>query len=396
MTLGEVYERFGVRRLINAKGPATRLSGAPMRPEVAAAMAEAAQACVDIAALQAAAGEVIARYTGAEAGIVTSGASAALLVGAAACVTGLDLAAMARLPDLAGLKGEAVMARSQRNQYDHAIRAVGLRIVEVGLPDRVAGAGVRDTEAWEVAAAISDRTALIHYVAQPWSRPSLEEVVEIARAAQVPVLVDAAAQLPPKANLRRFVDAGADLVAFSGGKVIGGPQASGILCGRKDLVAAAALQMLDMDYPDGSQALPPELIDPSLLPGLPPHGIGRSCKVGKEQIIGLLTALELFVSEDEAAQLGLWASLLGEIRGDLAGLPGVHLALRDGGGVPVLALAFADHERAREVLLELARGDPAVHLEAAELDTGRLLIDPVCLDAADAAPLVSRLWQVCA
>lgn len=395
MTRGQVYERFGVRPLINARGPATRLSGAPVRPEVAVAMAEAAQVCVDMAALQAAASEAIARYTGAEAGIVTAGASAAMLLGAAACVTGLDPAAMARLPDLVGLKDEAVMARSQRNQYDHAIRAVGLRIVEAGLPDRVAGAGVRDTEAWEMAAAIGPRTALVVHVAQPWSRPSLEEVIEVARGHGVPVLVDAAAQLPPKANLRSFVEAGADLVAYSGSKAIGGPAATGILCGRKDLVAAAAWQMLDMDYPEGLFTPSGELLDPSALPGLPAHGIGRSAKVGKEQIIGLLTALELFVGEEEAAQAGLQASLLGEVGGDLAGLPAVRITLREGGGVPVLVLNFAELDRAREVMQELARGDPAVHLDPSELDTGRLLIDPSCLDPEQVAPLVSRLWQVC-
>jgi L-seryl-tRNA(Ser) seleniumtransferase len=162
-----VYERLGVRAIINAKGPATRLSGGPMRPEVAAAMAEAAQACVDIAELQARAGEIIARATGAEAGYVTAGAAAGLLLGTAACVTGLDPGRMSRLPDTTGLKNEVVMVRSQRNFYDHAVRTAGVRIVEVGLPDRYAGAGVRDAEPWEIADAITDRTA----ACRCWSMP---------------------------------------------------------------------------------------------------------------------------------------------------------------------------------------------------------------------------------
>ncbi len=245
--MGTIYERLGVRTIINAKGPATRLSGATLPEPVIAAMAEASRSCVDMAELQAAASAVIAEITGAEAGIVTSGAAAALLLGAAACVTGTDPALMNRLPDVSGMRDEAVVVRSQRNQYDRAVRAVGLRLVEVGIPDRVSGAGVRDAEAWEIADAITARTALVLYVAAPFSRPALPAVVAAAHAAGVPVLVDAAAQLPPASNLTQFVAEGADLVAFSGGKALRGPQGSGILCGRRDLIMAAALQMLDMD-----------------------------------------------------------------------------------------------------------------------------------------------------
>ena len=210
----DVYNELGVRTIINAKGPATRLSGGPMASEVVAAMAEASQACVDIAVLQARASEIIASHTGAEAGLVTSGAAAGLMLGTAACVTGLDIAKMARLPDLMGMKNEVVMVRSQRNLYDHAVRAAGVNIVEVGLPDRYAGAGVRDAEPWEIEAAIGGRTAAVFYVAAPAARPTLDAVVKTAHGLGVPVLVDAAAQLPPVTNLRRFVDEGADLESF--------------------------------------------------------------------------------------------------------------------------------------------------------------------------------------
>ena len=295
-----VYGDLGVRTLINAKGPATRLSGGIMRPEVASAMAEASQTCVDIAELQAAASGIITAATGAEAGYVASGASACLLIGAAACITGLDPGRMARLPDTTGMKDECVMVRSQRNFYDHAIRATGLRIVEVGLPDRYAGAGVRDAEAWEIDDAITERTACVFYVADSQSRPTLPEVTAVAHARGVPVLVDAAAQLPPQDNLRRFIREGADLVAFSGGKALGGPQASGILAGRRDLVMAAALQHLDLDIFWDMWTPPPSLIDKARLKGAPQHGIGRSCKAGKEEIVGLLTALRLFIAEGDA------------------------------------------------------------------------------------------------
>ena len=193
-----------------------------------------------------------------------------------------------------------------RNCYDHAIRAAGLTIVEVGLPDRYAGAGVRDAEAWEIDDAITERTAAVFYVADPQARPPLAEVTRVAHARGVPVIVDAAAQLPPQDNLRRFIAEGADLVAFSGGKAIGGPQASGILAGRRDLIMAAALQHLDLDIFWDMWEPPCPLIDKARLKGAPQHGIGRTCKAGKEEIVGLLTALRLFVAEGDAARHGRW------------------------------------------------------------------------------------------
>ena len=145
----DVYESLGVPTIINAVGPATRLSGSIMAPQVVAAMTAASQHCVDIARLQARASELIAEVTGAEAGYVTSGAAAGLLLGTAACVTGLDPLKMNRLPDTTGMKNEVVMARSQRNFYDHAVRTAGVTLVEVGIADRFSGAGIRDAEAWE-------------------------------------------------------------------------------------------------------------------------------------------------------------------------------------------------------------------------------------------------------
>ena len=240
-----VYEKLGVQTIINASGPATRLSGSIMPPEVAEAMKEASQYCVDIAQLQAGASQYIALVTGAEAGYVTSGAAAGLLLGTAACVTGLDPTKMNRLPDTRGMKNRVIMARSHRNFYDHAVRSTGVELVEVGIADRFSGAGVRDTEPWEIGAAIDAQTAAVCYVAYTHSLPPLREVVEVAHRAGVPVIVDAAGQLPPAANLKRFIAEGADLVAFSGGKAIRGPQSSGILCGRRELIEAAALQHLD-------------------------------------------------------------------------------------------------------------------------------------------------------
>src|SRR5258708_1905750 len=316
-----IYELLGVRTIINGQGPATRLSGGIMPAEVAQAMVEASRHCVDIAELQAAASRTIAEATGAEAGLVTSGAAAGLMLGTAACVTGLDRGKMNRLPDTAGMKDEVIVARSQRNFYDHAVRAAGVRLVEIGIADRFSGAGVRDCEAWEIADAITPQTAAILHVATEWSRPTLAETVGAAHARGVPVLVDAAAQLPPVGNLRRFIAAGADLVVFSGGKALRGPQASGILCGRRDLVAAAALQMLDQDTRPELWLPPADFINRGKLPGAPQHGIGRVCKVGKEEIVGLLTALRLFIEEDPTARRARWTALMDGLAAALAYLP---------------------------------------------------------------------------
>jgi D-glucosaminate-6-phosphate ammonia-lyase len=391
----DIYARFGLEPIINAKGPGTRLSGGIARPEVRAAIADAMAHCVDIVELHARASEVIARHTGAEAGLVTSGAAAGLLLGTAACITGLDPGAMARLPLTVAARGNIVMVRSQRNQYDHALRTTGLEIVEVGLPDRYAGAGCRDAEPWEIADAIGEATKLVHWVADAHSRPPLEAVVEVAHARGVPVLVDAAAQLPPKAALRSFIAAGADLVAFSGGKALGGPQASGILCGRRDLIAAAAMQMLDMDYPAGFFRPPPHFIDAARLAGLPPHGIGRPCKVGKEQVVGLLVALELFVAEEDEARHARWLAAVTAIADRLDDLPAVALEIRRDAAVPTLALSPAGGADAALALYDaLVSGRPAVHLDPGELASGRLVLNPMCLAEEDQERLAGRLREL--
>ena len=381
-------------RIINAAGTLTRLSGGRVRPEAIAAMAEAAAQTYDMAALEAHASGIIAGATGAEAGYVTSGAAAALLLGTAAAIAGLDPAAMERLPDAAGLRNEVIVARPQRNGYDHAVRAAGARLVEVGLPDRGSGAGTRDAEPWEYAAAVTERTAAILYVATPDSRPTLPEVVTVARNAGVPVLVDAAAELPPQANLRRFVAEGADLVAFSGGKAIGGPQASGILAGRRDLVMSAALQHLDMDVQPDLFAPPPALIDVSHLSGLPRHGIGRPCKVGKEAIVGLLAALEAFGAEGAAGPLARGLAG-GEAPAAGMGRPGNATAEIVGaestGAVPKLRLRLGDADAATALLTRLLAHAPPIHADPFDRRAGVIVLSPIALRDADVATVAKAV-----
>ena len=399
--MSDIFERLGVPTIINAHGPSTRLSGGLMRPEVAAAMVEASGRCVDIAELQAAAGKVIANATGAQAGYVTSGAAAGLLLATAAAMAGLDAGAMSRLPDTRGLKNQVIVARSQRNMYDHAVRAAGARLVEVGLPDRVAGAGIRDAEPWEYAAAMTDRTAAVYYVATPESEPTLGDVAEVAHAHGVPVIVDAAAQLPPLANLKRFVTEGADLVVFSGGKAIGGPQASGILPGRHDLIMSAALQHLDMDVDPRTWSPPAGLIDPTLVTGLPHHGIGRPCKVGKEEIAGLVTALGLALKEEaDGSRHARWQRLADDLRDALNGLgwgtvevapdparadlPSVHFAVD----------RVAVDRTADQIALALTRGVPSVHSNPALHKSGILVFGIMCLADDDPGRIAAALQQI--
>jgi L-seryl-tRNA(Ser) seleniumtransferase len=335
-------------------------------------------------ALQAAASRAISAATGAEAGIITAGASAALLLGAAACLARLDPGAMNRLPDTRGIPDEFIAVRSQRNMYDRAIRTAGGRIIEIGIPDRYSGPGVRDAAAWEIAGAITERTAAIYWLAGANSLPPLSEVARVAAARGIPVLVDAAAQLPPRENLRRFLAEGADLVCFSGGKAIGGPQASGILAGRRDLVSSALAQLLDLDLPEAQFQAPPEFAPLAQLRGLPHHGIGRSRKTGKEEIAGLITALQRFVAEDPAERTARWTARL---RAVAAAAPGLPLRLvADGAkpGLPLLEWRPADAAGAEARLRAM---QPAVHLDASRLHLGLLAVNPIGFDDADAALL---------
>ena len=387
-----IYDRFGIRTIINAKGTSTRLSGGLLDPEVTAAMTEAAGYCVDMADLQAGASKVIAEVTGAEAGIVTAGAAAGLLLGTAACMTGLSPGKMSRLPDTRGIKNKVIMVRSQRNFYDHAVRTTGASIVEVGLPDRYAGAGVRDAEPWEIEDAISEDTAAVFYVAGGRAQPPLTEVVRVAHHAGLPVLVDAAGQLPPVANLRRFLAEGADLVAFSGGKAIGGPQGSGILAGKRDLIMAAVLQHLDLDMYWEQWAPPPSLIDKRRLSGEPQHGIGRPCKVGKETVIGLLVALRKFAAETDDSRARRLQPVAQRLYSALAGVDHARIQIT-GGTVPKVEMRLSPDIplRALDFCIELERGDPSIYADASQAAAGIVVFNPTCLREGDAEKIAARV-----
>ena len=384
----DIYTTLGVKRRINAAGTLTRLGGALMEEEVVAAMSAAARASVDIGELQAAASRTISRIRTAEAGIVTTGAAAALTLAAAAAMTRWDIAKMAALPQAEGFPNEIVLPRTHYTSYAHALRASGARLVDIGRNDRGTGAGVRGLEAWEIEAPINPRTAAFAFSAGPGNTPDLETAVAVCRPRGIPVIVDAAAQLPPKSNLQKFLQAGADLVAFSGGKAIGGPQTSGILAGRRDLVGAALVQQLDMDVSPATWS-PPDLIDLEAMKGIPHHGLGRGFKAGKEEIVGLLVALERFAAaDDEAANAALEKRLQRITKGIGERVSLKILSARETGRVPQLYLTLKDP---LEVSRRLQAGEPPVHVSERFAAQGVLIIDLQALRPEDDATLAAAV-----
>jgi L-seryl-tRNA(Ser) seleniumtransferase len=257
---------------------------------------------------------------------------------------------------------------------------------------------VRRAEAWEFEAAFGPQTAGVFYVYDPRSCPPLAEVVARAHARALPVLVDAAGELPPRSNLRDIVAAGADLVAYSGGKGIRGPQGTGILCGRRDLVAAAAVQMLDMDDHYELWDPPVSFIDKRWLGGIPRHGIGRALKVSKEEIVALLTALRLFNSGAYDRELPDMRWRLERIATTLEGLA-VRTRLQDpadGQSPPLLEITVDEAVVGRtavEVCRRLRRGDPPIQVGHALLHEGKLTVNPLCLNHEQATVLARRLRE---
>ncbi|MBI1833090.1 MAG: aminotransferase class V-fold PLP-dependent enzyme [Planctomycetes bacterium] len=390
-----IFQQWGVEPIINVSGSVTRLGGAPMPQAVLDAFCGAATESVPLDELQGAASRVIADATGAEAGIVTCGAAAGLTLGTAAILAGFNLGRMEKLPHTEDFPHEFVVAREHRNGYDHAVRAAGARFVEVGFQEIVAGAGVRRAEAWEYEAALGPMTAGVLHVVDANGAPPLGELVKIAHAYRLPVLVDAAGEVPPRSNLKSIIATGADLVVFSGGKAIRGPQSTGILCGRRDLIGSALLQMLDMDDHFELWAPPAHLIDKTKLAGIPRHGIGRALKVAKEQIAALLTALKLFASGAYDRELADMARLLTQIADALAKSPvRCNLIPSDGQTYPLLEITLIGTKSAFEVCRALRQGKPSVQVGHLKFGQGTLVINPLHLNVERTAALILRLQEV--
>ena len=291
------YRALGVRPLVNARGTVTIVGASRALPEVRQAMDAASREYVQIDELMDAVGRRLAQLTGAEWGIVTSGASAALTVATAGCVTGGDPDKLAQLPELRGMKNEVIVPRYSLTAYAHAVRAVGTRMVEV------------DTRA-ELEAALGPRTAMVMVLASQRSDEgplSLAEIASLAGPRGVPILVDAAADELAVPN--PYLAKGADLVAYSGGKCLRGPQCAGLLLGRRSLVCAAWIN------------------------SAPHHGFGRGFKVGREEIMGMLAAVEAWTRRDHAAEQRTWHAWLEHIVSRLSGVPGVACEIRQPKGL---------------------------------------------------------------
>ncbi len=384
-----IIESLGLRPVINAMGAPSRLGCTVLSAPVRAAMDAAAQHCIPIAEMQERASTVIAEVTGAEAGCVASGAAACLFLGAAACIAGEDRAAIDRLPDTTGLRDEIAIHRAHRNPYDHAVRATGARLVEFGYLGGPSGVG---THRWQLEAALSQKTAAIYYLSAITEQVlPLSTVVEIAHQHGVPVLVDAAGVGGPPANLRRLIEHGADLIAVSGGKAIAGPAASGVLAGRRDLIQSATLQQQDMFvYPDlwrvplssGEE----EAVEP------PHNGLGRAMKVGREEVAGLIVALQEYMKRDHEAERRRWSEICGRIAAALLGVPGVSAtAAPPERAWADVALSFADPASARRVARSLETGRPRVFVGTMSIPRAELHISPYSVRDDEVQPLIDRL-----
>ncbi|MDQ3696278.1 MAG: PLP-dependent transferase [Chloroflexota bacterium] len=361
-----IYQDIGVRTIINGRGATTAVGGTLMPPEVVAAMTGAAGAYVVLDELNVAVGRRIAEVTGAAAGCVVNGSAAGMALSAAACIAGSDPARIRRLPDSEGLANQIIVHRCQRINYDLMFRLGGGQLVEIGRP--------LGTEPWELAAAINPRTAAVAWIDSPATTPGATDfgaVVSTAHAHKLPVIVDAASTLPPVQHLRRWIDRGADLVIYSGGKGIRGPQDSGLVAGRHDLIAAVGAN------------------------SNPHAGIGRGMKVSKEAMAGLWVALDLFLHTDHQAEyqahLRQAQTMVARLR-DRADLSCVLESDWEDWPAPIVRLFPRQGAwRPEEVRDALAAGDPSIHLN---VERSGLMVSTHCLQPGEEAIVINRLAMI--
>jgi len=327
-----IYTRLGVKTIINCRGTWTYLSGSLELPEVRAAQREASEYFVNMFELQHAASRRLAELTGAEAGMVTSGAAGAMASAAAACMAGSDPKYIWQLPDTTGLKQEVIMVGG-RSAFDNAIRLTGAKLVLVGTAE-------------ELANAINQNTAMI-YTTHLGS--DLQTETAVAKKNNVPMLLDDAAGIPPIANIKLYAQMGLDMYTFSGGKGLSGPQCSGLLLGRKDLIEAA---MLNTSPWEGA--------------------VCRAMKVGKEEIVGLLMAVETWLKTDFDALNREWNARVERIAKLVKTVSGVETDIsipKDGNRYPTLYISW-DEEKwgftVKDCVQKLRAGDPVIEVAGAD------------------------------
>ncbi|HZT33003.1 MAG TPA: aminotransferase class V-fold PLP-dependent enzyme [Bryobacteraceae bacterium] len=336
----DYFQELGVRPFVNAGEPYTTLTGSLMAPEVVAAMDYASRRYVRLEDLHDAVGRRIAALTGAEAAMVTAGAASALTLGTAACLTGADRERIHRLPDTSGLKNEVVIQKSHRYGYDHAVRNCGTRFVEVETKE-------------ELEQALGSRTAMMLFYNRHNSVGKIPdaEFVELGRKHGVPTFNDCAGDAPPAENLSKYLRMGFDLVAFSGGKGLRGPQSAGLLLGRRDLIQAARL--------NGSPNS---------------DAIGRGQKVNKEELLGMMVAVERIFRVDQQSEWREYEARVQWIAGQLSGIPGVRAEMfvpEVTYRVPHLRVRWDESAvrlSPRDAIRRLREGEPSIEVRSSPPD----------------------------
>ncbi|MBL8210208.1 MAG: aminotransferase class V-fold PLP-dependent enzyme [Bryobacterales bacterium] len=358
----DIYQSIGVEPVINCRGTFTIIGASVELPEVRAAMDAAAQKFVQLDELAEAVGRRLAELTGAEWGMVSSGCAAGLKHVAAACVAGGNPEKLLRIPDLRGLdKTEVVVPRTSRSAYDHAIRNIGVKMINVDSMQ-------------ELESALSSRTAMVYLIAGGSMRNgpmTLENIAKVVKPKGIPILVDAAAEVLTIPNVH--LAAGADVVAYSGGKAICGPQCAGLLLGRKDLLMSAW------------QASSPH------------HGPGRDNKVGREETLGMVAAVEAWVKRDHKAEWQKWLSYLDTISKRVSTIDGITATVREPQGLsnrsPALVISWDPnrlHVTGEEIAEEVARSKPRIALGASS-GLGR---GPAPVEQANVTAIDITAWMM--
>src|SRR4051794_703652 len=360
----DLIKELGVRPCINAAGTYTALTGSLMPAEVVAAIQVASRQYVRLNELQDAVGKRISELLKCEAAMVSAGCASALSLATAACVAGSDPDRIRRIPDTTSMKNEVLVQRTHRVGYDHAIRNAGVRLIEIESRD-------------ELEKKINERTAMMFFLNSSGRQGQIhhEEFVALGKTHKIPTLIDAAADVPPAENLFRFTKMGFDLVAFSGGKGLRGPQSSGLLLGRKDLIAAARLN----NSPNSDS-------------------ICRTNKVNKEEIIGMLVALELFLKRDHDAVWKEWEARCESITKALAGFDDVRTEVQVpaiANAVPHLHIRWDSDKRKltpSQVADKLRDGEPSI--EVAPGSRRELVVGVWMMQPGDEAIVGRRLREI--
>lgn len=358
-------KRFGMKEVINANGRMTTIGGSIMPQEVLKELVDSAPYYVRLRELQEKASPVIAKLTGAEAGYVTSGAAAGIVIATAACLAGSDREKGTRLPDTTGMANEVIIQAAHNIHWARMLKVAGAKVVVVG--------DTKKTTAQDIRKAITNKTVSLHFIVSHWvyEQPSLvplEEYVKIAHECNLPVTVDAAAEY----DIKKYIGAGGDLVIYSGGKEIEGPNDTGFVCGKASLIKACQVQG--------------ELI-------------GRPMKVSKEEVCALLTALERHAKKDSKKSMAEQRKLLTWIQKQLEGVPNIRMQItRDETGRPIerleIALEKGLGKTVEDVVKELQEGDPIIEVRSEYRAMGKFHIDPRPLLLGQEKVLAERLKKV--